>query len=324
MTVGELGEMALIAQLRALLDRPLTALLLGNGDDAAVLRADGDVVLTVDSVVEGVDWLPQKMPLRAIGHRAAAVNLSDLAAMGAQPQALLLALELPVSTLVSDVLEALEGLAALADQHGCGVVGGDVGFSPGPARWTVTAVGQLHGAGLQRDRARAGDAIWLIGDVGLAALGLRLLAAELPLDQPWMQQCVYAHVWPEPLVNAGLALQATRERMAAIDISDGLWRDADRLGRASSVHLDLALTTPRKLLAATEMGYDVATAMAHGGDDYALLVAVPAQFDVAAVVGAGAQRIGRARAGQAGATLVLDGVEMGQGGYQHGRWSLRK
>lgn len=313
MTVGELGEIALVAQLRALLDRSLPQVVLGNGDDAAVLRSGGDVVLTVDSVVEGIDWLPHKTPARAIGHRAAAVNLSDLAAMGATPQALLLALELPNTALVSLVLEAAAGLAALADRCGCAVIGGDVGFSPGPARWTVTAVGQLQGPGLRRDCARPGDAIWLVGDTGLAALGLQLLASDRLLDQPWMQACVDAHLWPQPQIQAGRALQALGLQLAAIDISDGLWRDADRLARASGVDLHLALETPQSLHRAKAMGFDVAQAMAHGGDDYALLIAAPAQMDVAAVVGQSARRIGVARAGGGAAWVAIDGMDMGQG-----------
>ena len=315
MRVADLGELAVIRELRAILDTPRADLLVGNGDDAAVWQPDGPVVATIDSVVAGVDWLIGLMPAAAIGHRAAAVNLSDLAAMGAQPRVLLLALELPPDADVDELLAAARGLRALADQHDAAVVGGDFGISPGPARWTVTALGTLRGEPMRRDRVQPGDAVWLVGAVGQAALGLAALRAGD--DQP---QLIAAHVWPQPRVAAGLRLQALGVR-AAIDVSDGLGLDAQRLAQASRVDLHLDVPRPGWVTAALETwlttrGLDWRAACAAGGDDYALLCAAPTRIDLTEL---GATRIGHATAGSGQVALRIDGRLAQGGGFRHGK-----
>lgn len=337
--VGEVGEAHLVARLRAVLDRPRPDLLLPNGDDAACWQAHGPVAATVDSVVAGVDWLPGRTPARAIGHRAAAVNLSDLAAVGAQPRALLLALELPPDQDLDELLAAAEGLAALADRFGCSVVGGDVGLSSGPARWTVTALGDLVGPPLRRDAARPGDRLWLVGEVGLAGLGLDLLRQNL--SHPATAPLVERHLWPIPRVEAGLRLARAGVRLAALDVSDGLGLDAQRLAQASGVAL--ALEVPAEagpdpaarqacedLAHRTGAGLDWRAAMASGGDDYALLVAAPPELDVAAWLAADPDApkspethcwpVGRVLAGPPGTvTLQIAGQPVAGGGWLHQR-----
>lgn len=315
MNVQEAGELAVIAQLRAIFDAHRADTPVGNGDDAVVWQPDGAVVATVDSVVAGVDWLVGVTPAAAIGHRAAAVNLSDLAAMGAHPRILLLALEVPPDQDLAELLEAARGLHALAILHGANVVGGDLGFSPGPARWTVTALGTLQGAPLRRDRVEPGDAIWLLGDVGKAALGLAVLRAGLA--QP---DLVRAHVWPQPLVQEALRLRDAGVR-AAIDISDGLGLDAQRLAAASGVDLELDLPRPAWLSLDLEAwlqvnGLDWRAACASGGDDYALLCAAPDDVDLRPQ---GAIRLGQARAGHARVTLRIAGTPVLVQGFRHGR-----
>ena len=314
MEVRQAGELAVIQQLRGIFDTQRADLLVANGDDAAVWQPDGPVVATIDSVVAGVDWLVDRTPAAAIGHRAAAVNLSDLAAMGAHPRLLLLALELPGETDLADLLTAAHGLKTLADQHGAAVVGGDLGFSPGPARWTVTALGTLRGPPMRRDGVQPGDAIWLMGAVGQAALGLAALQGGD--DQP---QLVAAHLWPQPLVQAGLRLRDAGVR-AAIDVSDGLGLDAQRLAQASAVELDLDL--PRPLWVTPEIerwllarGLDWRKACASGGDDYALLCSAPAGLDLQHL---GAQRIGAARAGSGRVHLRMGGITEAVQGFRHG------
>ncbi len=314
MDVHTLGERAVIGQLRALFDAPRADVLVANGDDAAVWQPDGPVVATVDSVVAGVDWLEGRTPAAAIGHRAAAVNLSDLAAMGARPRLLLLALELPPDHDVDALVAAAAGLQALAAQHGALVVGGDFGLSPGPARWTVTALGTLAGPPLRRDGARPGDALWLFGAVGLAALGLAALQAGD--DQPL---AIAAHLWPQPLVTLGLALQRAGVR-AAIDVSDGLGLDAQRLAQASGVDLVLDLPPPTWLspplvawLALRRL--DWRTAMAAGGDDYALLCAAPPGLDLTDL---GGLRIGDVQAGTGQVVMRIAGKSVTVQGYCHG------
>lgn len=316
LTVGELGERELIRQLRAILDCSHPDVPVGNGDDAAVWRPRGDVAVTVDSVVEGVDWLPGQTPMDAVGHRAAAVSLSDLAAMGAVPGVLVLALELPVATPVEDVLLAATGLRALADRVGAVVVGGDVGFSPGPQRWSVTALGALTGPAMRRDLARPGDAVWLVGPVGLAALGLALLqGGHLPIAP-----LVEAHWRPEPLVRQGEALRNLGVR-ACLDVSDGLGLDAQRMAEASGVDLLLDLAEPRWLTRKiadqlADWGLDWRVACARGGDDYALLCTAPTHVDVSETVSE-ALRIGTVSAGSGRVVLRVGGVNQAIGGWQH-------
>ncbi len=314
MQAREVGELAVIRQLRGIFDAPRADVLVANGDDAAVWQPDGPVVATVDSVVAGVDWLVDRTPAAAIGHRAAAVNLSDLAAMGAQPRLLLLALEVPPDQDVGELLAAARGLQALAGQHGALVVGGDLGLSPGPARWTVTALGTLRAPPMRRDQVRPGDVLWLAGAVGQAALGLAAL--RMGDDQP---RLIAAHLWPQPLVALGLQLQAVGVR-AAIDVSDGLGLDAQRLAEASGVDLTLDLPTPdwltpdvRAWLEAREL--DWRTACAQGGDDYALLCAAAPGLDLAPL---GAWPIGRAEAGTGRVHLQIGARPCTVQGFRHG------
>jgi thiamine-monophosphate kinase len=331
-TVGKLGEVGLVRSLREVFDRPLPHVIVPNGDDAAVLRCEGHVVATVDSIVEEVDWLPALTPAAAIGHRAAAVNLSDLAAMGARPTGLLLAVELPSRAKVAQVLESARGLAELADRFGTAVVGGDFGLAPGPQRWCVTALGEVAGQPLRRDAARPGDVVWLVGQVGHAGLGLDLLRRQGAGfgETPWVQACVWAHLFPQPLVSEGLLLQALGEDLAAIDVSDGLGVDAARLALASGLAMELEVAAPDWMTPEVErglelQGLDWRSACASGGDDYALLVAAPPGVDLTLLFSSVAQTlasvrpIGRAVAGVAGSVLLrVGGHEVSGGGWLHG------
>lgn len=333
-TLGELGELRVIRALRQVLDRPAADLVVGNGDDALVWRPDGDVVATVDSIVEGTDWLADRTPPEAIGHRAAAVNLSDLAAMGATPRHLLLAIEAPARLPADVLVRAARGLAALADRWGCTVAGGDFGLVDGPLRCTVTALGSLRGPPLRRDRARPGDTVWVIGSLGEAALGLEVLRRG---DQQlaWAAAAVAAHMRPQPQVDAGILLQAlaaTGERLACIDVSDGCVLDAGRVAAASQVGMVLELPAPSWPPAAEAWcamhGVQPAALIGNGGDDYALLVCAAASCDLAAWLqmhwplstpAPPIARIGRVTVGPAGKVFatVGDHVVSG-GGWLHG------
>ncbi|MBI5608062.1 MAG: thiamine-phosphate kinase [Deltaproteobacteria bacterium] len=329
-TVAELGEIRLVRVLRRTLDRP-GACSVANGDDALVWQPQGQVVATVDSVVEGVDWLAEVAPPEAVGHRAAAVNLSDLAAMGAEPKLLLLALECRGDVSSEWLLRAARGLAATADRFGCSVAGGDVGLCPGPQRWSVTALGQLQGPPLLRSTARPGDRVWLIGRVGWAALGLAWLQRhphEPPADH-WAAPFVRAHWWPEPLVAAGRHLQALAQggaRISCLDVSDGLALDAARLAEASRVGIHLQLAAPAWPAEALDwlktQELSPAELVGAGGDDYALLVAAPADLDLAAAwpwPELPCTAIGEITVGPAGKAFVAVGNQVVQGaGWLHG------
>ncbi len=334
-TFAAFGEQRLIEAIRARTDATYadwdrSQLPVANGDDGAVWLPRGPIVATVDSIVAGVDWLEGPTPPAAIGHRAAAVNLSDLAAMGARPGVLLLALELPGDTDIEELLESIDGFTALAKAHGAAIVGGDVGLSPGPARWTVTALGWLPGPALRRDQARPGDRLWLIGAVGLAAAGLAALRHGKAPCSPW-DVPIRHHLWPEPLLAASGLLAACGARLAAVDVSDGLQRDATSLAKASGVALALRLSCPAAWPAdlldhAREIDIDWRLACAHGGDDYALLVAGPADFDVRnclASIDIAVTELGTALSGPPGeVTLYVGDRLMHAGGFVHGGAAL--
>lgn len=327
-----MGEARIVAALRRVMERAASDvdLPVANGDDALVWRPAGQVVATVDSVVEGVDWLPDLTAPEAFGHRAAAVNLSDLAAMGARPRLLLLAIDAPPALSAETLVRAVRQLTATAAEHGCTVQGGDFGLCPGPLRLTVTALGDLDGPALRRDNAKPGDTVWLLGALGRAAAGLSYLLAHgaLPAPDHPLAPLVHAHLYPQPLVTAGRALQAAAQagaRVAAIDVSDGLCADAARIASASRVGMTLDLAEPPWADAAAELaalrGNSVAEWVGAGGDDYALVVTAPADLDVAALAPAGVAcaLIGRCTVGPAGKVFATVGGKVVAGrGYFHG------
>ena len=332
-TLHQLGEARTVAALRQVFDRPTATdgIVVGNGDDGLVWQPRAQVVATVDSVVAGGDWLPELTPAEAIGHRAAAVNLSDLAAMGAQPRVLLVAIDAPAALPADVLVRAARQLALTADRFGCAVHGGDYGLADGPLRLTVTALGEVVGQALLRSSARAGDAVWLVGAIGQAALGLSWLRShgQLPAADHWAQPFVAAHLFPQPLVHAGLKLQqqaAHGVRISAIDVSDGLVADAQRIARASRVGMVLEVAAPDWPDYAYDFAQQCGETAAHwcgtGGDDYALVVSAPPDFDLPTAVaecGASVQRIGRCTVGPAGAVFATVGGEVVSGkGYVHG------
>ncbi len=331
-TVAELGERELLRRIQQLLDRPRDDVLLGIGDDGAILNPGTPVVATVDSIVAGTDWLPDRTPRASIGHRAVAINLSDLAAMGARPTWLLLALELPPDLPLDDLETSLQRAAELAQAHGATVVGGDVGIGEGTERWTVTALGSLIGRATLRSAAGPGDRLWLVGEVGAAAVGLAALRVGASLAG--LRRCVDAHLEPRPQVEAGCALAASPHKLAAIDVSDGLWLDGSRLARASDVGLRVELPRPDWLsdeVAAfcQHEHIDWRLACAGGGDDYALLVSAPPDVELDAFLQAQlpdkvrpkVTRAGRVVPAAAGVVVSIDGQELtgSPQGYEHGR-----
>ena len=178
--VSDLGEHALLARILARLPRPSSSVLVGPGDDAAVLATARNqrLVITTDAVVEGVHFSRAYSTPADIGHKALAVNLSDLAAMAAMPRWVVLSLVLPGSTLVEDVEDLVGGLAALAVRHGVSVVGGNITRTDGPMVVDITAGGEVAPRRwLTRSGALAGHEIYVSGTIGGAAAGLEMLAA---------------------------------------------------------------------------------------------------------------------------------------------------
>ena len=281
MTVQELGEHALLARLLARLPRPSASVLVGPGDDAAVLALARNerLVVTTDAVVEGVHFSRAYSSPADIGHRALAVNLSDLAAMAATPRWALLSLVLPGSMRVTDVEGLVDGLAALAKRQGVSVAGGNITRTDGPLVVDVTAGGEAAPRKwLTRSGARVGDEIYVSGSLGGAAAGLEMLKSGSRVED---SGCVARHRRPEPRVRLGVAMGRARAARAAMDLSDGLADAVHQVAAASHVGVRLeAALLPIDACARdwwNQRGADAVTAAIAGGDDYELLFAVPAK-----------------------------------------------
>ena len=309
--MSELGEFALIERYFRH-DGDDAAVRLGIGDDAAIVRPrEGfDLVLTVDMMVEGRHFLPGTDPAR-LGHKILAVNLSDLAAMGAAPRFALLAGAMPAAD--AQWLDAFSrGLFALAQAHGVTLIGGDT--TRGPLNVCLTAIGEVPaGEGVQRSGARVGDDVWVSGEVGDAMLALATMQGRTALEGAALDTARGRLECPTPRVALGQALQGVATAM--IDISDGLVGDLGHVLRSSGVgaRLDLACIPRSTALAQKLAGPERDAALGWllaGGDDYELCFTA-AQERRAAVEHAGARtstavtRIGSVT-GAASGLVVLD------------------
>lgn len=250
--------------------------MLGIGDDCALIAPrDGELLaISTDMLVEGRHFLPEVDP-HALGHKALAVNLSDLAAMGAKPRAFTLALAL--ETPREAWLEAFsEGLFALAERFGCELIGGDT--TRGPLNLCLTVFGDVPGkAALRRDAARAGDDVWVSGTLGDARAGLGILRGEWPagvFDEPDAAALCHALERPEPRVALGLALRGLAH--AALDISDGLAGDLMHILERSRVHAQIDVDAVPRSSALVKLPRDAQLRCAlTGGDDYELCFTAP-------------------------------------------------
>jgi thiamine-monophosphate kinase len=279
-TLGSVGEVAALVRIFPRLPAS-AATELGPGDDAAVLRApDGRYVVTTDMMIQGPDFRRAWSRMHDLGWKAAATNLSDIAAMGARPTALVVALAAPAETPVHELEEFADGLAAAcaALAPGCGVVGGDLSVSH-TLTIAVTAFGDLEGrAPVRRDGARPGDIVAVAGSLGHAAQGLALLfehavdeaggadaaaADRLRSEHPVL---IAAQLTPHPPIALG-PMAAIAGATAMLDLSDGLALDARRIARASGVIIDF----DGRALAAHGTGELALT----GGEDHALLATFP-------------------------------------------------
>ncbi|MCW3797932.1 thiamine-phosphate kinase [Sphingomonas sp. BN140010] len=262
-------EFDLLQQLRSIATDPAARGLL---DDAAVL---GDLVLTHDTIAEGVHYLPDDPPA-SVGWKLAAVNLSDIAAKGAVPAAALLSLTLRGDGEWEQAF--LDGLAAACESYGLPLIGGDTIALPAgaPRVLGLTVVGRSDGRVPARSGGQPGDALWLAGTIGDSAAGLQLLGA----DPRSTGVLVDTYRRPVPLLAAGRALATGASAM--MDVSDGLLLDCARLAGASGCGADLdldALPLSSAFVAERGAGRAARLFAATGGDDYALLAALPAGLD---------------------------------------------
>ncbi|MEU4780044.1 thiamine-phosphate kinase [Micromonospora sp. NPDC023633] len=274
MSVAGVGEFGLIDRVTARLSYGSTVLL-GPGDDAAVVAApDARVVASTDVLVEGRHFRRDWSGARDVGHRAAAANLADIAAMGAQPTALLVALCMPPELEPGWAEELADGLAAEAAKVGASVVGGDMSASP-TLTIAVTALGDLGGRPpVTRSGARPGDVLALAGRTGYAAAGLTVLSRGFRTPRLLVEAYRRPEV-PYPAGPHAARLGAT----AMIDVSDGLLADLGHVAKASGVAVDVrrdAFEVPRQMRdAAQALGVDPYSWLLAGGDDHALAATFP-------------------------------------------------
>lgn len=289
-----------------------------EAEDGDAWRIDGLLASHVhtDLAVEGVDFDRALYPLRWAGHRALAQNLTDLFAVDAEPVAFAWSLAIPESWTLEDVEAFSRGAAHLAAAAACPLLGGDLSSTPGPFACSITCFGRAAGLALSRSGARPGQGVWLTRPCGASGRGLRLVQqAHVGDDEAayvrWLQslsavdrRAVVAHVEPTPFHHLE---QLSDFAVAAIDVSDGLARDALRLARTSRVAIDLDAVDAAVDHAA---GATVDDAL-HGGEDGALLFAVPD-----GLVPPGCVRIGRVLAGQG---VSIAGKPVSGVGYDHFR-----
>jgi thiamine-monophosphate kinase len=273
-SVSQIGEFGLIERVVARLAKGPT-MLLGPGDDGAVVVApDSRVVASTDVLVEGRHFRRDWSSARDVGHRAAAANLADIAAMGAVPTALLVALCVPPDMDVAWAEELADGLSAEAGKVGASVVGGDMSGSP-TLTVAVTALGDLRGqAPVVRSGARPGDVVALAGRVGYAAAGYTVLSRGFRTPK----LLVEAYRRPDVPYTAGPAA-ARLGATAMVDVSDGLLSDLGHIAAASEVGIDVdasAFDVPAQMRdAASALGVDPYTWVLAGGEDHSLAATFP-------------------------------------------------
>lgn len=289
-TIGDVGEHALIRWIAEVAGRPSSSdVLLGIGDDAAVVRPRRNHVdvLTTDVLVEGVHFRRDFGSAADVGHRALHVNLSDVAAMGAEPRVALLSLGLPAALEAAWVAEFVLGLAAAARAHRVDLIGGNVSRSPA-LFVEVTVSGAVKPRHLlRRSGARAGDELYVSGEVGAAAAGLAWLQYEAgdsersPLGEASLpiQLAVARYRRPEARVALGMQIGRNKAASACMDTSDGLADALRQMAAASGVGVRIdahALPVAGAVAAVARLGAGDAAALTwSGGEDYELLFAVP-------------------------------------------------
>jgi thiamine-monophosphate kinase len=306
-------ESEVIARLRRIATAPEARGLL---DDVALLD---NLVITHDSIAEGVHFFPFDPPA-SVGWKLVAVNLSDLAAKGATPAGAMLSLTISGPAKWEDGF--LTGVEAACESYGLPLLGGDTIALPAgaPRVLGMTVFGRAGASVPDRAGGQAGDALWLIGTVGDAAAGLAQLTADRRATGPLVD--IYRR--PVPQLEAGRALAPHAHAM--MDVSDGLLLDARRLGEASNCAI--AIELDRLSLSSAfvaERGQDLAARLfaATGGDDYALLIALPAGLDAATLSlpsGTRVSRVGSLTAGKVSLSLTYGGEPLelpGRLGFEH-------
>jgi len=308
----------------------------GVGDDVAVLRTDGEnyLLATCDIQVEGIHFLREIIGSYRLGRKAAAINLSDIAAMGGVPTYMLVSLAMPHQTEVSFIDELYRGLEDEVSAAGAEIVGGNMARLPDRFMIDILLLGWVRPDHLLlRSGARVGDQVCVTGVLGDSAAGLALLGApQAQVAGETREQLLAAHLTPRPRLLEGRALAATGVVTAALDVSDGTLSDIGHICERSCVGVELwAERLPISQAArsaAQATGKDALDFALRGGEDYQLLFTVPqptvgeVMDSVWAATGTPVTVIGQILPPSAGIQVVLsDGTRVpgGKGGWDHFR-----
>ncbi len=282
MKLSDLGEFGLIGRIQKLTPRTSSATLLGIGDDAAALTlsASQTLLVTTDVLLEGVHFDLAYTDFYSLGWKAAAANLSDIAAMGGVPRFCLTALGIPRRTAAEHVTEFYRGFNALLKKHKTSLVGGDTSSSLHGLFISVTALGGVEpGKMVSRSGARPGDRIFVTGTLGDSAAGLELLQNNVRREAGGVRRLIQKHLRPVPRVAEGREIALSGCASAMIDVSDGLASDlghlCERSGVGAVVHsenlpLSASLRKNNDRLRRPLLQYALS-----GGEDYELLFTVP-------------------------------------------------
>ena len=311
--------------IRRFFTRVTPGTVLGVGDDAALvhIRHGMELAVSTDMLVSGTHFFPDADPF-LLGHKALAVNLSDMAAMAAQPRWVTLALSLPeVDEMWLEKFSA--GLFALADEYQVALIGGDT--TRGPLNLCVTIMGEVpHGAALRRSGAQVGDDVWVSGVLGDAALALAHIQGRMQLAAKDFVACASALHQPMPRVALGLALRGVAH--SAIDISDGLLADLGHILACSNIGAEIAFAAlPISCALRPYLGQPLAKhCMLAGGDDYELCFTVSVAHrseveKIASNLGLLMTRIGTITAEKKCIVRAADGsvINIEESGYDHFR-----
>ena len=323
-----LKEFELIARIERLAAKTGARVVKSIGDDAAILRPSRgrDLAWATDAQVEDVHFRRAWMSPKDLGWRALAVNLSDLAAMGAAPLGALVSIAIPESWSDADVLALHRGVAACGRKFSCPLIGGNVSAAKGRALQVhVSVLGEVRrGRALRRDAARAGEDLWVTGQIGVGGVSLDALKAGAPSATSYLK--------PNPPLEFAQALAAKGLSRAAIDVSDGLFADLAHVLEASGnigARIELAKVPVPAVLKKLQRAGDPQSfaAALNRGEDYQLLFSAPAAKRAAVESLARAAKVKAARIGALvkapGISLLTRGGQVlsytGPGGWQHRR-----